>query len=182
MNTSKWVSNSVLISLVLALAVPAYVEARGFGGGGFAGRGGGFAGGGFAGRGGGFGGGFGGAGGFNNRFGGAGDFAGDRGDFNRNLNVDHSANLNVNRNVNVNADYHGDDYYHGGWYGYHPYGAVAAGAVVGAAALGSIIYSLPDNCNMISVAEMTYQQCGNVWYEPQYVGTQVQYVVVNNPN
>lgn len=168
MNTSKWVTKSVLVSLVLALAVPAYVEARGFGGGGFAGRGGGFAGGGFAGRG---------AGGF------GGGFAGDRSDFNRNLNVDHNANLNVNRNVNVNGDYHGGDYYHNGWYGgYHPYGAVAAGAVVGAAALGSIIYSLPDNCNMMSIYNMTYQQCGNVWYEPQYVGTQVQYVVVNNPN
>lgn len=168
MKTSKWVTKSVLISFVLALAVPAYVEARGFGGGGFAGRGGGFAGGGFAGRGGGF--------------GGAGGFAGDRGDFNRNLNVDHSANLNVNRNVNVNGDYHGGDYYHNGWYGYHPYGALAAGAVVGAAVIGSIAYSLPDNCNMMSVGSMTYQQCGSVWYQPQYVGTQVQYVVVNNPN
>jgi hypothetical protein len=28
---------------------------------------------------------------------------------------------------------------------------------------------------------MTYQQCGGTWYQPQYVGNDVQYVVVNAP-
>jgi len=26
-----------------------------------------------------------------------------------------------------------------------------------------------------------YQQCGGVWYQPQYVGTSVQYIVINPP-
>jgi hypothetical protein len=28
---------------------------------------------------------------------------------------------------------------------------------------------------------MTYQQCGSTWYAPQYVGSNVQYEVVNPP-
>jgi len=28
---------------------------------------------------------------------------------------------------------------------------------------------------------VAYQQCGSTWYEPQYSGTNVQYVVVNAP-
>jgi hypothetical protein len=29
---------------------------------------------------------------------------------------------------------------------------------------------------------VSYQQCGSSWYQPQYVGSQVTYVVVNPPN
>ena len=28
---------------------------------------------------------------------------------------------------------------------------------------------------------IAYQQCGNVWYQPQFVGTSTTYVVVNQP-
>ena len=28
---------------------------------------------------------------------------------------------------------------------------------------------------------VTYQNCGGTWYQPQYVGTSVQYVVVTAP-
>lgn len=175
MSAPKMISASLLASIVLALMVPAPADARGFGGG----RGG-FAGGGFGGDRGGFGGG--GFGGDRGNFGGGG-FGGDRG-FNQNLDVNRSANVNVNRNVNVNGDYHGD-YYHNGWYGdYHPWGAAAAvgaGAVLTAAAIGSVAYALPGNCMMVPVGVVNYQQCGNVWYQPQYMGTQVQYVVVNPP-
>lgn len=90
-------------------------------------------------------------------------------------------NVNVNRNVNVNTSRHVDvdvdrDY--------HPVAtAVAVGATVAvtSAIIGSIVYSLPPSCRMVQVGAVAYQQCGSTWYQPQYVGTPVQYVVVNPP-
>jgi len=37
---------------------------------------------------------------------------------------------------------------------------------------------LPPACNVVIVNSVTYQQCGSTWYQPQYVGSSVQYVVV----
>lgn len=68
---------------------------------------------------------------------------------------------------------------------YHPVAtaAVAAAAVVTTAAVvGSIVQSLPPSCSIMSVNGITYQQCGSTWYQPQYAGTTVQYVVVNPPH
>jgi hypothetical protein len=149
MHASRVFYTTLSAALLLAIAMPTLVGARGFAGGGM--RGGGFD------RGG----------------------ADRGGDFNRNLNVDHSANVNVNRNVDVNNSYHS------GWYGdYHPVAtgvAVGAGVALGAAAIGSIAYSLPGNCSLMPYGGISYQQCGGVWYQPQYAGTQVQYIVVNPP-
>ena len=33
----------------------------------------------------------------------------------------------------------------------------------------------------MQVGNVTYQQCGDTWYQPQYAGTQLTYVVVNPP-
>jgi hypothetical protein len=88
-------------------------------------------------------------------------------------------NVNVNRNVNVDVDRHG------GWNNnYHPVAtaaAVTATVAVTAAVVGSIVRSVPPNCSPYSYRGMTYQQCGGTWYQPQYVGNDVQYVVVNAP-
>ena len=90
--------------------------------------------------------------------------------FNRNINVDRNTNVNVNRNVDIDVDRRWN----------HPVGtAVAIGAT--AAVIGSIVYSLPPSCSTIYVDGATYQQCGSSWYQPRYVGTSVQYVVVNSP-
>lgn len=97
---------------------------------------------------------------------------------NANVNVNRNANVNVDRNVNVNRynNVHVD--VDNRWN--HPVGtAVAIGAT--AAVVGSIIYSLPPSCSMVSVGGVTYQQCGSTWYQPRYSGTSVQYVVVNPP-
>jgi hypothetical protein len=95
---------------------------------------------------------------------------------NRNANV--NQNVNVNRNVNVDVD--------NGWGGGYnnPLAAAAvvtAGVAVTAAAIGSIAYSVPPSCVPVSVNGATFQQCGSTWYQPQYAGTQVTYVVVNPP-
>jgi hypothetical protein len=55
--------------------------------------------------------------------------------------------------------------------------AVAATAAV----IGAIVYSVPTDCVPVNVNGVTYQQCGSTWYQPQYSGTQVQYVVVAPP-
>jgi hypothetical protein len=108
------------------------------------------------------------------------------GDFNsRNTNVDMNRNVDVNRNANVNVDNRYNDYHGGGYYGgdYHP---VAAGVAVGvaagvtAAAIGSLAYSLPSGCAPYAYGG-PYYQCGSVWYQPQYQGSNVTYVVVDPP-
>jgi hypothetical protein len=82
-------------------------------------------------------------------------------------------NVNVNRNINVDVD-HG--YYRPGA------GLAVAGAVaVTAAAIGSVAYSIPSSCVAVVRAGVTYQQCGSTWYQPQYAGTSMNYVVVAPP-
>jgi hypothetical protein len=92
-------------------------------------------------------------------------------------------NISNNRTNTVN-NYYNNGYHGGGWYNDYPVAtaaAVTATAVVTAAAVGSIVNSVPPSCSAVSVNGMTYQQCGSTWYQPQYAGTTVQYVVVNPP-
>ncbi|MFG1214923.1 DUF6515 family protein [Xanthobacter flavus] len=56
------------------------------------------------------------------------------------------------------------------------------GAAVTAAAIGSYVYSLPDECTQVVVGGVAYQQCGPNWYLPQFVGGHVVYRVVADPN
>jgi hypothetical protein len=94
---------------------------------------------------------------------------------NRNTNV--NVNSNKNTNVNVNSNRHVDvdvDVDRG----FHPVAAVATVAVT-AAVIGSMTPALPPSgCVPVMVGNVMYQQCGPNWYQPQYVGTSVQYVVV----
>ena len=97
---------------------------------------------------------------------------------NQNVNVNRNTNVNVNRNVNVDVDYHGAGCC------YHPVAtAVAVGAVAAttAAVVGSIVHTVPPACAVTVINGVTYQNCGGAWYQPQYVGTSVQYVVVTAP-
>jgi hypothetical protein len=99
-----------------------------------------------------------------------------------------SVNRNVNRNTNVNVNRHVDvdvdvDRRH-----YHPVAraaattaAVTTAAVVTSAVVGSMVRTLPPACSAVVVNGLTYQNCGGAWYQPQYAGTSVTYVVVNPP-
>ena len=99
---------------------------------------------------------------------------------NANVNKNVNVNSNVNRNVNVNSNRHVDvdvdvdrDF--------HPVGtALAVGATVAvtSAIIGSTVNALPPACVPVQVGNILYQQCGTTWYQPQYVGSSVQYVVV----
>jgi hypothetical protein len=60
--------------------------------------------------------------------------------------------------------------------------AVVAGAAVATAAVvGSTVRTLPPQCSSVVVNGIAYQQCGSAWYQPQYAGSNVTYVVVNPP-
>jgi len=58
---------------------------------------------------------------------------------------------------------------------------VTTAVAVTAAAIGSVSYSVPQGCVTQVVNGIAYQQCGSTWYQPQYSGSDVQYIVVNAP-
>lgn len=89
-----------------------------------------------------------------------------------NRNVQVNQNVNVNRNVNVDVDNRDV---------YHPVARTAAAVAVTAAAVGTVAYSIPPSCVPVVVSGVTYQQCGSTWYQPQFAGTSVTYVVANPP-
>jgi len=111
-----------------------------------------------------------------------------RQDFNRNgtanINRNRNVNRDINRNVNVDVDVHDDHHDHWNDWDDHPFAtaaAVTAGVAVTSAVIGSIVSSLQPGCVTTVVNGVAYQQCGSTWYQPQYYGTNVQYIVVNPP-
>ena len=90
---------------------------------------------------------------------------------NRNATV--NQNVNVSRNVNVDVDH--------GCCGNGQALAVAGAVAVTAAAVGTVAHSIPPSCTAVVSGGVTYQQCGSTWYQPQYAGTSVTYVVTNPP-
>lgn len=90
-----------------------------------------------------------------------------------NVNVNRNVNRNVNVNVEANRRYD------------HPIAAAAAvttAVVATTAIIGSMVRTLPPSCSPpVMINGFAYQNCGNTWYQPQYAGTQVTYVVVNPP-
>lgn len=72
--------------------------------------------------------------------------------------------------------HHGDDWYHP-WATAAVVGATTATAI----AIGTAVASVPKTCVPVLLNGVSYQQCGSTWYQPQYVGTSVQYVVVVAP-
>jgi hypothetical protein len=100
----------------------------------------------------------------------------DRGD----RNVDRDTNIGSNNDINIDVD----DGWGGGDWDYHPIAAgVAFGtaAAVTSAAIGSMYYSLPSSCPPYPYGGYTYHYCNNVWYQPQYSGSTVNYVVIDDP-
>ena len=103
---------------------------------------------------------------------------------NRNVNVNQNVNVNRDVNVNVNNSYYGGGYYGGGCC-YHPVAtavATTAAVAVTAAAIGSIVHSIPPSCTSVIVNGLGYEQCGSTWYQPQISGSTTTYIVVNPPH
>ena len=99
---------------------------------------------------------------------------------NVNRNKNRNTNVNVNKNVNVNV--RGGGGYYGDYHHHNVGAAVVAGAVTGLV-VGSIVAaaSMPPSCTTVVSQGVTYRQCGSTWYQPQYAGSQVNYIVVNPP-
>jgi len=100
---------------------------------------------------------------------------GTRTSVNRNVNRNVNHNVNVHRDIDVDVDDDRD---------YHPFATAAvvgAAAAVTSAVVGSIVHSKPPDCVPVTINGVTFLQCGSTWYQPQYAGTQVSYVVVNPP-
>jgi hypothetical protein len=96
---------------------------------------------------------------------------------NRNVNIDNSRDVDID--VDGNGRYGYDDHY-------HPIAAAAvvtATVAVTAAVVGSIFTpaQLPPSCVQVIQYNTAYMQCGSTWYQPQYQGSDVTYVVVNAP-
>lgn len=103
---------------------------------------------------------------------------------NINVNRPPNVNVNVNRppNVNVNVNHGGGGYYGGGNYNRGPsVGAVVAATIVTAVVVGAVVNSIPPNCDTLVVNGLAYRNCGGTYYQPQYRGSSVSYVVVNRP-
>jgi hypothetical protein len=104
---------------------------------------------------------------------------------NRNVNVNErrNTNVNVNRNTNVNVNVnHRGGYYGGVYYDRGPSVAgVVAATVATAIVVGTIVHSLPPSCSTVVVNGFAYQNCGGTYYQPQYQGSSVTYIVVNHP-
>ena len=83
----------------------------------------------------------------------------------------------------MDIDIDGDwDYGYGCCYG-GLWGAAAgywAGYATGAY-YGDVVYALQSSCTVVVVNGITYNQCGNVWYQPQFEGTDTTYIVVEPP-
>jgi hypothetical protein len=90
-----------------------------------------------------------------------------------------------NRDVNVIAGGRWDSDYDGCcYYGPRVGAAAAVGYAAGAVAassVGSVVYDTPSSCTTTTVNGVTYQQCGDIWYKPQFSGTSTSYVVTNPP-
>ncbi|CAK9889472.1 MULTISPECIES: hypothetical protein [Pseudomonas] len=111
---------------------------------------------------------------------------------NRQVNSGNRAYIN-NGTRNVNIDNHRDvdiDVDGGGRWGYdddyHPIAtaaAVTATVVATSAVVGAIFRpsQMPADCVQVMRYNTTYLQCGSTWFQPQYQGSNVTYVVVNAP-
>ncbi len=111
--------------------------------------------------------------------GGSRDFSGSTNrDVNRDVNRNVNRDVNIDRDIDIDVDHDWDNDWD------HPFAtaaAVTAGVALTSAVIGSMVYSLPPDCVTVVNNGITYRQCGSAWYQPQYAGTTVQYVVVSPP-
>ena len=110
---------------------------------------------------------------------------GDRGRINTGDRVNRIGdNTVINRDVNIDGDYDGrwDWNDNGCCWGAGAAVVAGAAAVATAAAIGSTVYALPAGCGTTYINGISYYDCGGTWYEPHFVGTTVEYEVVEPPD
>lgn len=68
-----------------------------------------------------------------------------------------------------------------GWYNPWATAAVIGAVTATAIAIGTYVSSVPADCVSVVANNVAYQHCGPNWYQPRYVGGNVQFVVVPAP-
>ncbi|WP_223422810.1 hypothetical protein [Tateyamaria pelophila] len=93
----------------------------------------------------------------------------------RNINRNDNTNVNINRNVDVNVDARHN-------YGYYDNNDVARAIGAGLVA-GVVVTSIANrsDCQNQLIGATTYLLCDGIWYQPQYSGSDVTYLVVDKP-
>lgn len=99
-------------------------------------------------------------------------------------NIGDRNNVNIDRDTNVDID---DGWGNGccDWDDDYPWGAglaIGAAAAVTAAAVGSVVYTLPPSCSDVYVNGVWYNECSGTYYQPQFEGTNTTYIVVDDPH
>lgn len=94
-----------------------------------------------------------------------------------------NVNINNNRDVDIDVDGHGRYGYDNHYHPIATAAAVTATVAVTAAVVGSIFTptQMPTSCVQVIRYNTAYMQCGSTWYQPQYQGSEVTYIVVNAP-
>jgi len=64
---------------------------------------------------------------------------------------------------------------------YHPWATAAVIGATTATAIGTQVAEVPPDCVSVVASGVAYQHCGNTWYQPQYVGNDMRFVVVPAP-
>ncbi|MBS0455057.1 MAG: hypothetical protein JSS14_27485 [Proteobacteria bacterium] len=100
---------------------------------------------------------------------------------NRSASVNHASDINRTTNVNVNRNVNVDVDADRNWHPVATAAVTTAAVATTAAVIGSVTRTLPPACVPVQMGAVVYQQCGGAYYQPQYVGTTVQYVVVSPP-
>lgn len=72
---------------------------------------------------------------------------------------------------------HHHHHHHDGWRDYGFVEGLATAAVIGA-----VVAALPPGCASYTYSGVPYRRCGETWYRPQYRGSNVTYIVVENPS
>lgn len=77
--------------------------------------------------------------------------------------------------------YHHYDRGYRRYYDGYRWGTGLAAATAASLAVGAVVASLPPNCTGVTVGGAYYQRCDGRWLAPQYAGSDVTYVVVEDP-
>jgi hypothetical protein len=114
--------------------------------------------------------------------------AGPRGNVNVGVGVSGArGSVSAHRSAAMGAHYNAYYPSYWGWYGYAPYHYYYPTTTYSEvkqtvpAEVGTVVNDIPEDCKPETVNEINYKICGVNWFEPQYSGTEIEYIIVDPP-